>query len=1060
MRPADTSSDVVRYVLRHPDPTPVAPPQLDPSQQAVVDHGRQPGAGPLLVLAGPGTGKTTTLVELVVDRVVGSALAADDVLVLTFSRKAAQDLRARIARRLPGTVVPTMTFHGYCYALVRSASPPEAFGDPLRLLSAAEQELRLAEIVRGSTELGRITWPADLTPALRTRGFARELADFIARARSHGLDPGELHALADARDEPGWHAVADLWREYDEVLSLAREADYAGLVDEALTVVEPRHQPRLIVVDEYQDTDPAQVALLRRLVGPSTELVAVGDPDQSIYAFRGADVGGVWRFPDLFGSPDRPATTLALRQTRRFGPDLLAASRAVIRRIGLSGSLSVEEFTAFRNPLPADDLPGRLDVRLYTDARAEAEHIARTLRRAHLRDGVPLAQMAVLVRSGRETISRYERALREAGLAVEVAGDEIPLAGQPAIRALLLAAGVALGLAGGGGIALEEAEALLTGPLGHLDPAGLRTLARALRHADAEQTGTLRDSRDVVADALANPTVLADLPGRAGVAAERASRLAATLRRAARQVADGEPAEQVLWTLWDGTAWPRRLAAAADAGDDAAHRDLDALVALFDDAARAEERGSHTGLRAYLDALQAQQIPSDPLSDHGTRGQAVRVMTAHRAKGLEWDLVVVAGVQDGRWPVVRPTATLLRAERLDPAGGGHPPTLAAVVAEERRLFYVALTRARRRLVVTAVESLASDGEQPSRFLEELKPFATQPDEAPRRRPRRPMSLRGAVTQLRWMAESAPQEAVREGAAQRLADLGGLVPAADPARWWGLAPWTSADQPIRPADRPLDLSGSAVDALSECALRWFLQREARGEQPTSTAQGFGLAVHVLAAEVVEQTQVDADALIAHLDAVWHRLDYETPWIAEREHAEAEAAVRRFVHWHLDHGDRRPAGSEVEFVVEVPVGDDVVRLRGSMDRVEVDADGRVHVVDFKTGKSTPTKEEVARHAQLGIYQVAVAHGGVAAGDVSGGAELVQLRHEYASQPGWPKVQSQPPPDPDEPFFADELLRQSAESLRAERFPATTNRHCPNCEFRRICPAQIGPTVEDAR
>ena len=1049
---------MTEYLLRRPEP-PVGAPVLDASQQAVVDHGLASGAGPLLVLAGPGTGKTTTIVELVADR-VARGLDAGDALVLTFSRKAAQDLRARIARRLPsGAVVPTMTFHAYCYALVRAASDPTQFADPIRLLSAPEQELRIAEVLLGATDMGRITWPAEFGPALRTRGFTREIADFLGRARSFGLDPEALHRLADERQQPAWHPLADLWREYDEVLSLAREADYSGLVDDALSL-ESVPEPRLLVVDEYQDTDPAQVALLRRLVGPATEFVAVGDPDQSIYAFRGADVGGVWRFPDHFGTPARPAVTLALRQTRRFGPELLAASRAVVQRLGVSGSLSAEDFQAFRNPAPGD-LSGRIDVRTYTDGRAEAEHIARTLRRAHLADGVPYGEMAVLVRAGRESIAPFERALRAAGLPVQVAGDEIPLASQPAIRSLLLAARASIGLASGRELVPDEAEALLTGPLGNLDPAGLRAVARALRQAEAEQTGVLRDSREVVAEALAQPTefALVELRGRAQYAAERAERLGGVLRKAARQIADGAPAEQVLWTLWDGTAWPRRLAKAADANDDAAHRDLDALVALFDDAARAEERGAHTGLRAYLDALESQQIPSDSLADQGTRGQAVRVMTAHRAKGLEWDLVVVAGVQDGRWPVIRPAATLLRSERLDPRTP-EPPGLGALLAEERRLFYVALTRARRRLIITAVESLASDGEQPSRLFDEMRPFdGSGGVEAPRRRPRRPVSLRGAVTQLRHLAERGSSPSVRAEAARRLAELTPLVAAADPGRWWGMAESTHADAPVRPVDEPLQLSGSAIEGLTQCGMRWFLSREAKGEQATSTAQGFGLAVHVLAAEVVEQTNIDADELVAHLDAVWHRLDYETPWIASREREEATSAVRRFVRWHLDHGDRTPVGAEMEFIVEVPVGDDVVRLRGSMDRVEVDGGGRVHIVDFKTGRGKPSKEELASHAQLGVYQVAVGHGAVPAGTVSGGAELVQLRQEFAATPGLPVVQAQLPPAPDEPFFAYELLRSSVDAVRAERFHATLNKYCTMCAFRRMCPAHIESTlVED--
>lgn len=1054
----------VEYVLRRVGNEVVEAPDLDPSQRAVVDH----QGGPLLVLAGPGTGKTTTLVELVVDR-VARGVAPEDILVLTFSRKAAQDVRQRISRRLIGAVVPAMTFHSYCYGLVRAASRPEEFADPLRLLSAPEQEWRVAEILLGATEMGRVSWPEELAPALRTRGIAREIADFMSKARALGLDPDSLRRLATTRDEPVWGSLASLWSEYDEVLSLAREADYSGLVDDALGVLVAAddfgdlaaRQPRLLVVDEYQDTDPAQVDLLRHLAGPHTEVVAFGDPDQSIYAFRGADIRGVWTFGDNFGSVARPARTLSLRHCRRLGPELLAASREIVRPLGVSGGMDVEEFTAFRHPEPADTA-GRLETPTFTDPRAEAEQIALLLARAHLDDEVPYDQMAVLVR-GVAAIAPIERALREAGVPVEVAGDEIPLARQAAVRALFHAAGCAQAVADQRALVPEEAETLLVGPLGRLDPSEMRVLARVLRRRHADDFGELVDSRELLAECLVQPALLfsIDPRGPQGSLVGRVRRIAQLLRDTADLILAHAPAEHVLWSLWDGTGWPRRLVAAAEAGDAEAHRDLDAVVALFDDAARAEERGGRAEIAPYLDAIQAQQIPSDTLAERGIRGQAVRLMTAHRSKGLEWDLVVIAGVQDGLWPAIRPPHSLLRSERLDPRGDGRPPTFGALLAEERRLFYVAATRGRRRLVVTAVASSASDGDQPSRFHQQMVPFATSaPSPVPLPRPRRGATLRGVVTELRLLAEQGETEAERDGAARRLASLvGDGVQVASPDRWWGLADVTVSDQPVRAVDEPLKLSGTAVEGLTSCALRWFLSREAKGEGGSSTAQGFGLAIHVLAAELFDDPAIDAETLVAHLDAVWHQLDFDTPWIADRERAEADAAVRRLVRWHRDRGDRSMVGAEVEFVVEVPVGDDVVRLRGSMDRVEIDAQDRVHVVDFKTGKGKPTAADLQEHAQLGVYQVAVAHGAIPDHDISGGAELVHLRQEMARAPGVPVVQSQAPPAPDAPFFAYDLLARSTHTLRAEQFAATPNDRCSVCAFRRACPAQYGqPTVTE--
>jgi RecB family exonuclease len=327
---------------------------------------------------------------------------------------------------------------------------------------------------------------------------------------------------------------------------------------------------------------------------------------------------------------------------------------------------------------------------------------------------------------------------------------------------------------------------------------------------------------------------------------------------------------------------------------------------------------------------------------------------------------------------------------------------------------------------------------------------------------RPVTMRGAVTQLRWLAERGVTPAVRAGASSRLRELRDVVPAADPETWWGIREHTQADVPIRPVDEPLALSGSAVSDLSLCSLRWFLSREAKGTEPTSTAQGFGLAIHVLAKELVDQLTVDVDAteLIAHLDSIWHPLDYDTPWIAARERDEAASAVQRLVRWHRDRGDRMTVGAEHEFVVEVPVGDDTVVLRGSMDRVELDAEGRVHVVDFKTGKNKPTVEEISQHPQLGVYQVAVLHGAVPGHTESGGAELVHLRKELKASPGMPVVQEQAAPEAGAPFFADALVRESRDAVRLERFSATLNQHCDRCPFRRSCPAQHdgGPTVGD--
>src|SRR6478609_11775946 len=178
-------------------------PTLDDHQQRVVDH----AGGPLLVLAGPGTGKTTTLVEAIVRRIDDGA-RPDQVLALTFSRKAAEQLRDRVTARLGRTMSTTLssTFHSFAYGLVRRYSSADLYAAPLRLLSAPEQDVILQELLAGNRDSG--LWPRGFEQALATRGFAREVQAVLARAREKGLDPVDLKELGDEAGAPELAAAA------------------------------------------------------------------------------------------------------------------------------------------------------------------------------------------------------------------------------------------------------------------------------------------------------------------------------------------------------------------------------------------------------------------------------------------------------------------------------------------------------------------------------------------------------------------------------------------------------------------------------------------------------------------------------------------------------------------------------------------------------------------------------------------------------------------------------------------------------------------------------------
>ncbi|MGW5732417.1 MULTISPECIES: ATP-dependent helicase [Streptomyces] len=1106
------------YRLVRTPPVRVDPPRLDARQRAVVDH---PG-GPLLVLAGPGTGKTTTLVESVAAR-IAKGTEPERVLVLTFSRKAAVELRDRMALRIGAANAPqATTFHSFCYALIRAHQDADLFVEPLRLLSGPEQDVAVRELLAGQIDLageGRahVRWPDELRACLTTRGFADEVRAVLARSRELGLGPDALDAFARRAGRPDWRAAAEFLAEYLDVLDMQGVLDYAELVHRAVLLARRPEVARAlgaqydaVFVDEYQDTDPAQVRLLHALAGGGRSLVAFGDPDQSIYTFRGADVNGILEFPSDFPRADgTPAPVEVLTTSRRSGAGLLAATRLLTRRMPLT-RLPAEKVRAHRELAAVRD-GGRVEAYTYPTSGAELDNIADILRRAHLEDGVPWGEMAVLVRAGAHTIPAVRRSLTAAGVPLDIDGDDIALRHEPAVTPLLTALrAVAEAVVSQGPapepepepeastpsepepepqsepepesepqpeattppvppapvwLGTETALALLASPLAGMDAADLRRLGRALRAEERAAGNHLpAPSDELLARALAEPErLVAHDPAYA----RGAQRLGALLRKARERLAGGGTAEEALWELWDGTPWPRRLERTARRGGAAgrnADRDLDAVCALFAYASRAEERTGGRGALNFLEETEAQDIAADTLTRRAVRPDAVRLMTAHRSKGLEWRLVVVAGVQEGLWPDLRRRGSLLEADRIGSDGLAEPLTPGALLAEERRLFYVAATRARERLVVTAVKAPADDGDQPSRFLTEL---GVEPKDVTGR-PRRPLSVSALVAELRsTTVDPRVSPPLREAAAQRLARLAALsdadgrplVPSAHPYRWWGMYEPTASEVPLRDRDKPVVLSGSALDQLANtCSLQWFLGREVKADAPATAAQGFGNVVYVLADEVASgRTPADLAVLMERLDSVWDALAFDAPWKSEQEKGHARVALERFLQWHvMDRAARTPVSSEHDFDVTLEAGPYEVRVRGSMDRVEQDAHGRAYVVDFKTGKQTPSAAEVARHPQLAVYQLALREGAV--DDVfggerpeAGGAELVQLRQGAAKKDGGeilPKVQAQEPLSGE---WVGDLLATAAGKVLDERFSPTTGQHCTHCAFRASCSAR---------
>ncbi|HEY2764069.1 MAG TPA: ATP-dependent DNA helicase [Pseudonocardiaceae bacterium] len=1046
-----------------------------------MDH---PG-GPLRVLGGPGTGKTTLVAHTVADRVLRRGVDPEQVLVLTSSRRAAGDLRERIIEQLAaGGASPTVreplvrTVHSYAFALLRLQAARDELPPP-RLLSGPEQDVVVRELLAGDLEAGARTWPSRLRPALGLSAFAAELRDLLMRAAERGLGPEDLIALGRAADRAEWVAAGKFFRSYEQVMllrgsvgTIAPQAtspalDAAELVSSALLVLDTdpetlrreRARVRHLVVDDAQHLDPQQARLITLLGAGAVELLLLGDPDQTVFSFRGAD-------PGLLTTDGTPLVRLST--DHRMAPEVRAAvSRLAARLPGLRSELRapVRDTPGGAQDTPGgvQDTPGEVGVQVFRTGAAEASWVADRFRRAHLLDGVPWREMAVVVRSTERALPVLRRALLAAGVPVAVPRDELPVARHGAVLPLLTLLRCAADL---DALDEESAAALLASPLGGADPLALRRLRRELRRLEIAAGGA-RSSSDLLVDVLRQalddePDPLAAIEDQIAAPARRIAGLLATAARAAR---NGGSAEQVLWQLWQASELEQRWAAVAMRAGSAgaqADRDLDAVVALFDAAARYADRlpgadGGPAGVLGFCDYVAGQQIAGDSLAPRSPQGEAVVVLTAHAAAGREWEVVAVTGVQEGSWPDLRLRGSLLGVEHLVDLIAGVVTTdteaatvsrTAPLLAEERRLLLVAASRARRRLLVSAVRG---EDEQPSRFLDELAGTDTALEERPVATRSRGLSLPELVAELRRVCCDPEQDrAGRRRAAAGLARLAAAgVPGAHPASWYGLGP-PSSDAPLRTEGEPAQVSPSVVELVSSCPLRWLLTRHG-GEDVRALPAVTGSLVHGLiqaAAAGATDEQIE-DALAG----AWTGVDAGAPWYSRTEQARVRQMVQTFRDWWTaTRGELTEVGCEQPVEVRLPPAGDgtEVVLRGRVDRLERDRQDRPVIVDVKTGKTPISKEAAEEHAQLATYQLAAAHGaftrhGLAA--EPGGAHLVQVSART------PATVQRSQAALDAPAVARWLAVVRAAALRTAgpAFDAMENGDCQRCPARPACPLQ---------
>lgn len=969
-------------------PEPVfTPVVLDASQSAVLEIAPQSSAR---VLGAAGTGKTATLIELVARRVETDGFHPDQILVLSPVRQAANRLRLALAERLhvatngplartPMSLAFSLAYEG---ALARGVEPPS-------MLTGSEQDAILSSILELPESV--TAWPEDLGFEVRqSRTFRTELRDLYARCLDLGWGADQLEAAGRERGIHAWVSAAAFWRnEYEPTMADLRvnHFDIATLLRQAtVALAEPAvmGRVRLVVVDDAQELTRGAANLVRAFASRGVPVVLFGNPDVSATTFRGAD-------PTILGALSgiaAGAEPLVLKHGHRQSG--LAASLAdqVTGRIGAATAGQQ------RSARPAADMPvTNVSIIERNSVVSETRAIARALREHHIYEGIPFSKMAVVVRSGGQ-VSEIARVLAVNEVPTRTLVSGRSLREQSIVRDLLRVLNVALGRTE---LTPVIAADILLSPLCGLTIIQVRRMRQALRHdelaADGNQTGA-----QLLARALHGEVPVEHITMAASSKVAAVSRLLADLR----QTSDATIEEQ-LWKIWSWSklakTWGDESRGSGVVADEA-NRNLDAVLALFTAAKRFVEREPHAPASKFVTEVMASDVPEDTLTALAASDSVV-VCTPAAVIGEEFDVIVVASVQEGRWPNLRPRGSLLHAPLLD-----HTPVDAEVIDarkqvldDELRMFALAITRARTHVILSAT---AGNDDAPSPFIRLAQSIDDIHTTSAENTDQYQLSLRAMVGHLRRLL--AADLAQRPGGstvaleyARAIARLSEAdVPGAHPQTWYGLAAPSTSDDVVLTAptdDRTpevVHVSPSSLEKWEKNQLGWFIDGTVSFQG--SSATGIGTLIH----EVFEKSfhepemSIEPDDLWQQIAPRWAELGIEPAWLDEREQRRAKEMLEALSGYLSDarKAERTAVGSEVKF--ELPIGDHAV-LKGSMDRIEKTVDGLYEIIDLKTGKYTVSEKDTPKHIQLACYQFAARAGALAEigdGDEFGGAKLLFL------------------------------------------------------------------------
>ena len=883
---------------------------LSGPQLEAVTHGE----GPLLIIAGAGTGKTTVLTRRIAHLISTKRARPEEILALTFTEKAAVEMAERVDQLIPYGYAESWisTFHAFGDRVLREAALEVGMNPDFRVLTEPELVIFLQERVF-SLPLQRFR------PLGNPARHLRALVGFVSRAKDEDISPERYRewaeerlvasATPEERDDASTHLeLAEFYAACQKMLAEAGLADFGDQIYRTLDVLRRRpavldrlrRRYRYILVDEFQDTNRAQLEMLRLLAGEGeANITVVGDDDQAIYRWRGAAAANLLAFRDLYPTARQ---VILVENHRSWQPVLDAAARLV----------------AHNNPHRLEVVAG-IDKRLraireggvpvrharFDTVSAEADGVAEMIDEA-LSRGFRPRDVAILVRSNGDA-DPFQRALNVRRIPHRFSGSR-GLYAREEVR--LLVAFLRLLANPSDSVSAFYLAASEVYRLPEIDLLRLNAYARQKTRPLLEILRGLSDNED--------------LAGVGGASREAARRLVADVDASAVETPRRRTGE-VLYTFLQRSGLLGRMAREATAENEARVRNI---ARFFDVVKGYGDVAEHDRVPAFVEHLDLlREAGDDPaVAEPDVDEDAVHVLTVHKAKGLEFPLVFIVGCAEQKFPLQRrgePLAlpdALLR-ETLDP-GSSH-------LHEERRLFYVAMTRARDELVLTSAQDYGTGRQRKlSRFVVEALDLPS-PSPVPRK-----------SRALEMLARNQPS------------------PEMPPP----------VDQPLSEQEI-LRLSFNQIDDYETCPLKYRYVHVLRVPLLTHHSVVYGHAVHQAVQRMFEARLAgfpfgEGD-LVASFRAAWVSEGFLSREHEERRLAAGEVALRRFAAEQAA-APWSPTAVEQEF--QFSVGRN--RVQGRYDLV-IERDGEVAIVDFKTGDirdQAAADRRAAESLQLDIYALA--------------------------------------------------------------------------------------------